>query len=280
MKFPAINVSTYTNLANQLSSVQRIVCGYCGRATPATGERWVCSHCELAISGTTLSIILNDKERVATLTDIDEHMEANDYQSALAGYDKLIAKYSSPELFYNSGLVYMQWSNFQIESIRYDRKGFMEENAKYRESGSALASKAKLMFNRAYSVCQKGIGTAASANDFAAFTWFMSAIKLGRFRNAGQIRDLLKSYNSDYMTSYAEMVLNAELGKYAETATFAVQLLKKDRFSANALYYLSWALFKSGKEKDSLRLITTLGKQLQNNNIIVLTAEMQNAMQV
>jgi hypothetical protein len=76
------------------------------------------------------------------------------------------------------------------------------------------------------------------------------------------------------------MVLDAELGKYAETAAHALELLKRDNFSANALYYLSWALFKTGRERDSLHLITALGKQLQSNNIIALTNEIQGAIRV
>ncbi len=276
MRFPLVSVGGYVRLIGQLGSVQRTMCCYCGNENVASGDYWICFHCESVNRATLLSMKLNDQGLVSTLLEVNRYLLGNEYLNAINEYQKLVARYNEPEMLYNTGLIYMQYSNYQVSLIRYDRKGFMEENSLYREEASALASKAKLILNKASAMCQAKIKE-NGRNEFIDHTIFMINIKLGRLKSAIVALDSQENHNNEFLVNYEHMVLSAETKDYAATASYATKLLQKGMFSANAFYYIAWALFKTGRSKEALELLSALGKELQGGNVLALAQEIQKA---
>ena len=102
-------------------------------------------------------------------------------------------------------------------------------------------------------------------------------IKLKKIKTAKRAILILKDLKSNYLASYAEMVLNAEIGNYKETLKVA-QTLPAD--SANAFYYMGWALFKMGKESEAKKLIGALSLQFQSEVTVALSSEIEKAMRI
>ncbi len=274
---PIINTYSYLKMANTLGSIKRIRCGYCGNENAALGGIWICFHCENVNDNTVLLMKLNNTDLMDTLEKVNGFLASDNYEQALAMYGEMVAKYKDPCMTYNYGLMHLQYSNYEIASIRYDRKGFMEENAMHREKGDALASRAKLVLNRASVECQKKIDT-ENTEGLWYYTLFIINIKLHRMKTAMRAMDKVKDYSNEYLNSYCRMIFNAETGNYYNVAKSSVELLGKGQFSPNALYYVSWTLFKAGRLKDSLVLITALDKQLQNSSTVALKEEVEKAM--
>lgn len=279
MDFPGIQTGLYIKTIRQLGTVARTMCGYCGNENAVTSDVWICFHCENANRATDLSIKLNDKDFVNTISEVNEHLSNNDYDGALAAYNNIVTKYKAPGITYNYGLLHLQYSNYEISLIRYDRKGFMEENAILREKASALVSKAKLLFNKAIAECAD-MAKAEGSNEFVAYTLLIINIKLKNLRAAMKNIEEIKTHNNIYLTDYSEMLFNAEAGRYIEAAKYAKELLKKGQFSPNACYYMGWALFKAGRHREAKELIGALGTQLQNNSMFALNLEIEKSMRI
>jgi hypothetical protein len=278
MRFPRIDVNLYLNLIRQMDTVQRVVCCYCGKENVAAGNMWVCFHCELLNNYTVLSLKLNDTQLMNTLMLVNDKISDNDYDGAISEYKTLLDRYNEPEYTYNYGLLHIQYSNHEISLIGYDKKGFMEENAALRVKGSALASRAKLILNRASSECQKGMKTGLGSI-LLDYVYFITNIKLGKAKIARRAIGMMAGYNAPFVNNYCEMVFNAETGRYAETAYCAAALLKKGSFSVNALYYAAWAMFKTGRGRDALRIINALGNQVQNSSILALAEAIEKSLE-
>jgi tetratricopeptide (TPR) repeat protein len=272
-----VNVKACVNTINKLSTLKRTPCGYCGNENAAIGDLWICFHCESVNYTSMLGIKLNDPDLQASLSKVNGYLSDGELAKATETFDYIASKYKEPQFLYNSGLLYLQYSNSEIAKIRYDRHGFMEENAVFRESGSKLTSRALMILNKASEMCLRELNTGTS-HDYMAYTYFIINIKLGKPNEAKRAIDIIEKFNNKYLATYANMVLSAELGKFHETIEYAGAQLKSGQFSANSFYYIAWSLFKLGKFKDSMQIMDALNKQTQNNSVIALTNEIAKAL--
>ncbi len=275
-KFPSVNVNQYVNIIDKLGTVSRTMCVYCGNNNVPSGDMWLCAYCENANSGSMSSIKLKDTSLVNSLSIVTTAIAKNDFKTAIIEYDKIITRYGEPGYMYNYGLLHFQFSNFLVGAIRYDRKGFMEENSILREQASIVASTAKKILNRAAFMCKTDMST-GKGNDLTMYTMFIISIKLRKMKTARKAIELLNQLGNQYLTTYSEMVFNAEAGRYPELVNYATELVKKGQLSINAFYYIAWALFKDRKYADSKRILDALNKQLQNETIIALSNELEKA---
>ncbi len=260
----------------ELARMKRQMCPFCGNSSPADAETWVCCFCENANSDTMLSIRMKDGALLATLSNVESAIGRGDFENALKEYNGIVARYNDPGFIYAYGLLHIQYSNSLIASISYDRKGFMEENAVLKENAVKVASKAKMILNKANVICKR-LMTADTHSELLAYTLFIINIKLKKIKTAKRAILILKDLKSNYLASYAEMVLNAEIGNYKETLKVA-QTLPAD--SANAFYYMGWALFKMGKESEAKKLIGALSLQFQSEVTVALSSEIEKAMRI
>ena len=265
-RMPRINVNAYVRGIASLSNAKRQACGYCGNENAAASNVWVCAYCESANFLSTLSLKQSDEALMGALSNAIGAMIDDDYEAAAAEYDKIAVRSPDPQTLYGQAVFYFAYSNNEVASIRYDRPGFMEENAMHREKASAMHSKALRILSKVSYLCDK---SAKEAHMDAAlgFTFFMASVKMGDLKTARRAIDIIEVYGNTFLGSYARMVFGAELGQYADVVVHAQELLKADNFSPNAYYYTAWALFKYGRANDARRMFRALEGQIQSNSI-------------
>jgi hypothetical protein len=251
---PKLDINMYIALLKNASKRTAAMCIYCGNENVAATDPWICAFCENAIYAGVAEAALKNKALMKGLESINGYVENNDYKSAADGYNAIIEKNGMPQYLYAAALVNIAYSNDDVAKIRYDRHGFMEENAELRIEASKLMSNAKLLLNRAIFRVASMSGTSMTPD--LAFTAFMCAIKSGNLRAARTYSDYLKGVQ--HLSDYAGMVMSAELGNFDDLYLYANKLLGNKTFVPGAAYYIAWGLFKQRRYNESSKLLEKL----------------------
>ena len=275
MKFPNINVKSYLHLAEKAAAQERLECCYCGAENFSDKDLWICYNCELANYGVTRAIWMNNKILVGQVAQVNKLIGEDNFAGAATGYEEILGMLAEPEFLYSCALVHKRNSNHEISLIRYDRMGFMEENAAHKENAINESNRAALLLNRA-SLLLDGRFRGGDRTPSSIFTFFMINIKLGNLKTARRAIDMLKLADNLYLFKYAQMVFNAELLKPEEAANASVELLKAGP-SVNALYYLGWALFKGRRYREAGEILTGIRKYIDTGNIDAMLQNIEKA---
>ncbi|MCW6160316.1 MAG: hypothetical protein LVQ95_04490 [Candidatus Micrarchaeales archaeon] len=278
MKFPSVKVKSYLYLVDRASSQKSLDCSYCGAENFSDKDVWVCYNCELANYGAMRDIWMNNKVLIDQIAQVNKLIGMDDFAGAAAEYEKILTMLGEPEFLYSAALIHKRNSNHEISLIRYDRMGFMEENAVHKENAIKESNRAALLLNKASAALEeqfkKGIRQPASI-----FTFFMTNIKLGNLKTAKRGIGMLKVSGNLYLSKYADMVFNAELLKPVETAVASIDCLKVNT-SVNAVYYLGWALFKGKRYREATDLLTGIRKYVDTGNIDAMLQNIESAKEV
>ncbi len=276
--FPRIDAKAYTNLLNKIAAGGRVMCQYCGNENVALGDTWVCAYCENANYASILAIKLRDAELVKSLNLVNDYLSESDFDSALAEYEKILDSNDEPGFHYRYAQLIIQYSNYEVASIRYDRPGFMEENALHRELSGTLDSRAKMILSKTAVACEIAFRN-GNKDPFVLHAYFMSNLKLKNLKTAKRASEMTAMYSKP-LQEYQQMALAAELGDATATATTADSQIKKVFSPINAFYYLTWSLVRAKRLEDAKVFITKLSGYIPNSSVKALEKEITNAMQV
>lgn len=255
-----------------VKSGRRFACRYCGCESLAVGKVCVCSNCEMPVYP-------GDVHDFAGISQIKDMVEGGDYQDAMKAYDSIYQSSKDPAYLYAEALLCIKQSNLQVAGIRYNREGFMEENATMRDAAAKFASTARGMLNDAINACLPQLkGDRPPLG--AAYTTFMCQVKLSNLREAGEASHLLDKIDSEYLGPYSRMVLNLNLNKYDEVVKDAEALLKSDSFSINAIFYIAMAFFDKKNYSESRKLAELLDSYLKSGQLDALKHELDEVVNV
>ena len=260
-----INAQQYVRLLERAAAGKVAKCAYCGNENRTVNDTWICTICEnINYAGT-----LSDPNLFPSLDHVNQLIDERKYDEALAEYGKIMSQYNEPAYIYRYALLLMEQSNYEVERIRYDRQGFMEENAAHREKASVLYSKSKRIMSKALVICDDEIKN-VGGNQFLTYTMFILAIKLGKPKTAKRAIELQGRYSTPSIVAYENMVLSAELDSPQDTAKSAAALLASMSFPLNAFYYLTWSLVKTGQYRDAAALSARLSIYIQSSSLRAL----------
>ena len=268
------SASYYLKLLNALVKNGRsLMCPFCGAYTLSINNQGICHICENVISSDRTALMKNESSLCALLDDYNKGIAGSDFDSALKTYDSILAKYPTPNHTYVKALTCISYSNYELLKIRYDLPGFMEENSVHREAASTLFSSAKLLFNKALFNAER-VGAQSPNQPIYGINYmmFLSAIKLGDLAGAKSYLKNLKSSGNSYISAYAEIVFDSNIGDFKALLGSADSMLKGKDFPINIFYYIAYALFKLGRRADSEKLSRMLAKTLNGNTIASLNA--------
>ncbi len=276
MGLPAMSAHSYVEIMKLADKMKRELCGYCGSETPGATKIWICSNCESPVYAGFIGQVKMNKTHMEALEQVNGFISSGDYAKAVEEYEKLANANGDPALLYRLGLLCFSYSNNEIKQIRYDRKGFMEENARHRSLSHAMYSKGGLLLNRA-AVSLEAEFKKNAMTPLIAFTLFMIYIKLDNMRSARRVLELIERRGDEYLSAYGKMVFDSQIGDYSGSVHNANELLKPDNFSINAFYYIALALFMNRKYKEAAELLDSLGKRVRNNSVDALLSEVRKA---
>lgn len=241
------------------------MCGYCGAETVALGGIGMCSNCENMINLSRDTIESVDPALASSLGSIITAMASNDFDSVDKSYDALLAEKRSPQLLYASALARIKHSNYEISQIRYDRKGFMEENAVHRSNASKLMSAARRMLTKG-AYMSKSTVSKGESSPAVAFSLFLSQLKLGNMRGARYALKLLGKTGDEYSLAYANMLFASSMRKYKEADKYAFKLTTPQSFSINAFFYMAFSMFKRHAFGDARTLLSGISGFIKSSN--------------
>jgi pentatricopeptide repeat protein len=256
----------------------KLICTCCGVETLSVGNIGICSNCESMIDTDRKSLLSSNPELVGNLDAIRKAIANNDFESALSIYGRMRSEGEEPSLLYAEALACIGYSNRETSRISYDRKGFMEENASFRKKGSELASKAKLLMEKAIRLATDDIDKGNASMDIM-YTLFLLQAKLGAMKGAYYMLhelDRVKGYTSEY----ANLVFNASMGRYNDVIKHADVMATGNQLPLNAFYYIAFALFKKGRITDSMKLLGELQQLTANPNVGLLLKEISETREV
>ncbi|MCL5430217.1 MAG: hypothetical protein M1504_01920, partial [Candidatus Marsarchaeota archaeon] len=239
---------------------------------------WICFYCESVNYSAILALRSQDAELMNIVTRMNGFVSEGNYGEAINEHKKLFDKYNDPFYMHSFGMLYMQSSNHEIRMIRYDRKGFMEENAVHKKNAIDNMSEAKHIFSRTSTMCEKEFSM-GNINALLLYTYFMTNIKLRRLKTADRAIKMLSEEGSTFLVNYSKMVLEAELGNPNGVLDSAAKLTGKDA-TINAYYYRAWALFRLKQYNYAKSIIESLTKYLANESTDALTMDIERALSI
>lgn len=258
-------------------SGRHTTCNYCGADTLIVGRAGICSCCELPIASDTAAVH-GGAQAQPDIAKVKELVEANDYDGAANAYDALYKESKDPAYLYAEALLRIRQSNAQISGIRYDRRGFMEENAIMRDNAAKFASAARGLLNDAISACSIYLDEERPPIS-ALYLSFICHIKLSNLREASVLAERINGIDG-YLGAYSRMLLEINLLEPGPALKDAELLLKPDSFSINALFYIAMALFDTKRYGESKAVIEMLQQHMQNGQTMALANEIDAAMRV
>lgn len=268
-----MNIRKYMKLLKAVEkSGGMLVCTSCGAETLSAGGMSVCSNCESLVHTTRKSLSSSNPDLLNSLDAINKSLSDGDFDSAIATYDGMESE--DPSLLYAEALVYIRYSNHEISSISYGRKGFMEENAVHRSKASRLVSMSKLLVTKAISMANKEIESGSKPLDMV-YTLFLLQTKLGQLRSAGSTLQELGGMGNAYVQEYANLVFSTSAKKYDEALKRAETMMAANHLPLNAFYYASFALFKKGMLRESAVLLGELQHMMNSTNVETLLEEIK-----
>jgi hypothetical protein len=264
-----IDTKRYTAMLKEVSINRRVQCEYCGAETVTITDPCFCSNCENILFDSVRASRASGKELMQRVQEASDLAETGDYEGALQEYSKIIVDYNEPQFHYQYALMHISYSNREVASIRYDRMGFMEENAKLREHASKLMSEAKRILNHASVMCEKSF-KAGDYTPVAEHAAFMCYIKLSKFRSANRIKGFMQKRGSQFISRYADMVFYSSIGDYENSLASADMLLRRETFSINAAFYAALAALKLGNPRAAKEIASALEGLVKRDSLSAL----------
>ncbi len=274
-----MNLKSYGSALDYAAKNGRLLmCRYCGEESTAIGGIAMCSNCELPVN-TEKEALQSNATAFTAISKIKELMENSDYENAAKEYDAVYKSGKDPSYLYAEALLRIKQSNAQIAGIRYDRKGFMEENTAFRDNGAKLASAARGLLNDTINACTKQMNEERPPLG-VVYLAFLCHMKLSNLREAVVLLKVIEGIDSTYTGAYSRMMLDLNLHKPESVIRNAEQLLKPNSFSINALFYIAVALFDMKRYSDAKSIIVMLQPHLQNGQTMALASEIEEAIHV
>lgn len=272
-----MNIAEYRRLLDAAKrSHQPVVCPYCGEETLSGGGTTFCSNCECLLAQAEGAAIPKSHE---ALDQIRSASAKGDYDTILYTYTELEKVSPIPQLWYCHGLAYVEYSNSFVVSIRYDRPGFMEENARLRDNSFKMLAEAKRMFAKAAYHSEKAISDGNMAVELR-HTMFLCLLRIGEPRRARQVMDGYVIGTPAALTGYSDLLLYLSSMEYRQASAIAEKLARAEDAPINAFYYLAFLAFKSGRPKDALLMIDALEGVIDPVKLQRLAAEIRDQMAV
>ncbi|MCL4373447.1 MAG: hypothetical protein M1360_00155 [Candidatus Marsarchaeota archaeon] len=239
-------------------------CNYCGAENSFFGGIAICTNCESMTSTSQQS----SAGHASAIRSIRAHNKNKEYEESIKAYDVLFGLEKDPMLLYAEALTYIEYSNYEVSRIRYDREGFMEENSMLNHHASELSAKAKLLLAK----CASMISGSAVAGDAkaAAYHLFLAHLKFGDISAARVSIEGIKKLNDSMLYEYASMLLDSETGNFKSVLMHSEKLLKANWEPHIALYYSAYALFKLGRIKDSKAIVASIRNAIKSENAVHL----------
>ncbi len=244
------------------SSGKELLCTGCGTTLVSQNDIDFCPFCESIVYTNSKSVGASDPGLLSSVSAIKASVEAGKLDEAEKAYAALLDKSKNTALLYNSGILYIRHSNMELANIDYYMEGFMEENAQHRANSTALMYSAKLLLYKAISGISKDIASGAINALNGRYLAFLCHIKLGDYKSAmhviKEISELPQGKSRDIVLGYSNLVLLSAMGNYKELVPAAEQFISKNGFFVNALYYMSYGLFKTKKAKEAKALLSII----------------------
>ena len=261
-----MNVSDYLKAASTVAAQGKIAtCNYCKTKTLYAGDYCICSGCEAIIYP---AKGITDQQVDALTSAIHDAYAAQDYDKALQACDGTFSTTKSYWFVYLKGIILISKSNYETALIRYDKPGFMDDNAEHRRLASAIYADARLNLYRSIELAK-----AASKDSPALSTDYMVAItsiKLGDYTQAKHYIEALEAHKSSLAINYLKMALFTGLGQYDDALKNATALMNTENFSINAMAYAAHALFKKKRLKEARLLIDNTVKYVSTPSVLSL----------
>jgi tetratricopeptide (TPR) repeat protein len=252
-----------------------LLCDYCGFQTFSLGHSAICSNCELPISHGEAALKASNPSAFSHAENIYKLVSAKRFDDARKECDAAYHAVADLGYIYYKGLISIKASNSAVESIRYDRQGFMEENSAFRNAAAKEAASARGYFNFIISTAK----IAGRGDSVPQYLVFLSNIKLHNIKEASEA---LKAINPNNMQlqSYANMVMQLNAGSPESTISAAKKLLSENLFSINAMYYIAEALADRGNYKESREIALALLDKLPKPQINRLIWRINSALSI
>ncbi len=237
-------------------SYRPMVCQFCGEETLSGGDSSFCSNCESQIWTDRKTLEANGRQLMEGLDAIRASLAGEDFDSAGAAYDAIIAGNKDPRLLYAKGIMLIRQSNSEVGKIAYNREGFMDENIAHRDRGARLASEAKRLI--AKSLYASRAESAASPSPGLWYNILLCELRMNNPRGALGALDRLKASKAQALADYSELLVAQESGDYKGGLGLASRIVESGNPPVNALYYLSFNLFKLGRAAEAGALLKAI----------------------
>ncbi len=267
----------YAKRLERLSkSYHRMVCMYCGAETTAQSDLCICSNCESITRYDKALLSSRDPTLVESLGVISVALGKKDYTAAIAEYEKIFQERKDPLYLYAESLAYIKYSNDENGNIGYEKPGFMEDNTALREQALGLASEAKrLLAKSAYMLADYVSKGDASLSNL--YSLALVRLKLGDLKGAQESVNSIGKLGNSTLYNYAAMLLETQLGNYAQAGKHADALISSDDAPVNAFFYAGLSMFKQGRYADAKRLLDSLSGVSGSASIPALVKEMRES---
>ncbi len=274
-------ISVYRKaFAEAFASETHVVCSHCGAATPvhrAGRGSAFCQNCENVVESTR-DEPADNPELAGVLDAYITKLSRQDFDGAVKEYEKALTTNGSPANLYVNGLNYIMYSNYELSLVRYDLAGFMEENARHRLRSIELYTQARLFFNKAIFMAKNRPGELPAAEDY--YVSLLCNVKLGKLRQAYSDFNSVNRSGAPALATYAGMVLDTALGRYDYAMRVAGQIALQRTPSVNAMYYISFSLFKLGRLSEAEKVAAIFGKYSNSVRLTALLKDIHAAKEI
>lgn len=265
--------------AEAFASKTHLTCSHCGADTPVhrTGKSvGICQNCENVVKFTRDELMEDNPELAGILDSYVTKLSQQDFDGAIQEYGKALD--GSPANLYVNGLNYIMHSEHELSLVKYDLAGFMEENARHRLKSIELYTQARLFFNKAIFTAKNRPGEPPTAEDY--YVSLLCNVKLGKLKQARSDFDSVNRAGAPALAAYAGMVLDTALGRYDYAIRVAGQIAEQRAPAVNALYYISFSLFKLGRLAEAEKAAAIFGKYSDSTRLAALLEDIRAAKEI
>jgi len=236
-------------------------CAYCGTSNSIYGSFTICGKCEGLTSESKLST--KGSDYVQALLSIRSHMNKQEYDESIKEYDALFNATKEPMLLYAEALACIEYSNYVVSKVSYDKPGFMESNSMLKHNASDLVSKAKLLLAKCASMLR--LELMSDKTPMNMYNLFITYLKFGDLAAAHDAMLALKNLDSS-LYEYASMLIDAETNNIDSMLEHAEKLIKANWQPHAVLYYAAYALFKKKHIKESKIILKNISSIIKSSS--------------
>ncbi|MEM3841192.1 MAG: hypothetical protein QXN59_00645 [Candidatus Micrarchaeaceae archaeon] len=236
---------------------KRLYCTFCGAESLAFGNFGICRVCEAPLSEKKSDVLGRDHSLVESGEAIWSAINRGDMDNAIAALNSRLASHDEPGFLFAAGLFYIRYSNEEIKKIRYDREGFMEENAVHRENSEKMMLYAKTLLNKAVKLAEKDKGNQGMLMHYIPF---LAEIKLGHLKAAMYYLKGIKHDDIVYLLDYAHIVAHAYRKDGEKLLEHCDRMIREGKVNLNIFYYIGYALFLKKAYGDAKVILSHLSE--------------------